>query len=303
MKTLRIPFTLLCVLAISALSAHVTHASQLATAKVISVEGTVTKHTTGGVKLNGRGRQLKVGDILSEGHSVYSSADSQAFLVFSNGSEITISENTSVKIAELLQEPYDSSQTYEQLQADPSKSQTLLELNYGQLDGHVKKLSGTSSFMIKTPLGTAAIRGTKFSVKLVLDIDTNKFELTIRNLDGLVDFIGQNTAAYYAIDSINGDPEKVENEFDDEALTEPTILPEETALIITCGQENPVANAIIGVLAAIPGVDVEVNVDGGITISVGAPDDTNEVNDPLPTPVITPEDPGIIVVSPEDQGR
>lgn len=302
MKTLRIPFTLLCVLAISALSAHVTHASQLATAKVISVEGTVTKHTTGGIKLNGRGRHLKVGDILSEGHSVYSSADSQAILVFSNGSEITISENTSVKIAELLQEPYDSSQTYEQLQADPSKSQTLLELNYGQLDGHVKKLSGTSSFMIKTPLGTAAIRGTKFNVKLVFDRDTNKFELTIRNLDGLIDFIGQNTAAYYAIDSINGDPEKVKNEFDDEASTESTTLPEETALVITCGQENPVANAIIGVLAAIPGVDVEVNVDGGITISVGAPDDTNEVNDPLPTPVITPEDPSIIVVSPEDQG-
>ena len=303
MKTLRIPFTLLCVLAISALSAHVTHASQLATAKVISVEGTVTKHTTGGIKLNGRERQVKVGDILSEGDSVNSSADSQAFLVFSNGSEITIYENTSVKIAELVQEPYDSSQTYEQLQADPSKSQTLLKLNYGQLDGHVKKLSEASSFRVKTPLGTAAIRGTKFNVKLVFDRDTNKFELTIRNLDGLVDFIGQERADYYLIDDINGDPEKVKNEFDDEALIEPTTLPEETALIVTCGQENLVFNAIIGVLAAIPGVDVGVNVDGSVTVTVDIPPVTNpDVDDPLPAPVITPEDPGIIVVSPEDQG-
>ena len=40
MKTLRIPFTLFCLLAISALS---THAAELATAKVLSVSGTVIK--------------------------------------------------------------------------------------------------------------------------------------------------------------------------------------------------------------------------------------------------------------------
>lgn len=303
MKTLRIPFTLLCVLAISTLSAHVAHASQLATAKVISVEGTVTKHTTGGIKLHGRERQLKVGDILSEGDSVNSSADSQAFLVFSNGSEITITENTSVKIAELEQEPYGSSQTYEQLQADPSKSQTLLELNYGQLDGHVKKLSEASSFKVKTPLGTAAIRGTKFSVKLVFDKDTNKFELTIRNLDGMVDFIGQGRVVDYLFDDAKGDPDKMKNEFDDGSLIEATTLPEQRALIIICGQENKVYEAIIEVLAVMPGIDVAVADDGNITVSVDAPDDSNEDDkDPLPPPVITPEDPGIIVVSPEDQG-
>jgi hypothetical protein len=307
MKTLRIPFTLLCVLAINALCVHATHAdqldqlNQLATAKVISVEGTVTKSTTGGIKLNGRQSQVKVGDILSEGDRLSSSANSQVFIVFSNGSGITISENTIIEIAQLEQEPYNSSQTYEQLQADPSKSQTLLKLEYGQLEGHVKKLSKSSSFRIETPLGTAAIRGTRFSVSLAFS--SNQLNLSIINFDGLVDFIGQDTVAPYAIDSINDDSEKVISEFDDEALDTPTSLPDKTALIISCSQENPVFNAIIGVVAAIPGVDIAVTGDGSITITVDAPDVTNEVNDdPLPTPEITPEDPGIIVVSPEDQG-
>ena len=63
------------------------------------------------------------------------------FLVFSNGSEITLFQNSSLSILDLEQEPYTSKRVYNELEADPSKSQTLLELDYGQLDGHVKKLS------------------------------------------------------------------------------------------------------------------------------------------------------------------
>ena len=290
MKTLQIPFTLLCVLAISALSAHVTHASQLATAKVISVEGTVTKHTTGDIKLNGLERQLKVGDILSEGDRLSSSAGSKAILVFSNGSEITISENTNVKLTELKQEPYNSSQTYEQLQADPSKSQTLLELDYGQLDGHVKKLSGTSSFMIKTSLGTAAIRGTRFSVSFTFS--SGNLSLSINNLDGLVDFISQTTTTAEG-----------EYVFDSGADITTTPIPPKGEASLDVSQENPVFNQVVGALATLPGVDVEVSPDGNITVTVDVPPVTNpNVDDPLPAPVITPEDPGIIVVSPEDQG-
>jgi hypothetical protein len=96
MKTLRIPFTLFCLLAISALSAH---AAELATAKVLSVSG--TRHENRGrafIKIGGRESPLKAGDILREGDRLNSTEGSKAFIVFSNGSEITLYQNTSLSI-------------------------------------------------------------------------------------------------------------------------------------------------------------------------------------------------------------
>lgn len=283
MKTLRIPFTILCVLAISALSAH---AAQLATVKVLSVEGTVTKYTASGDQ-----SLLKAGDILSQGDSISASELSKADLVFSNGSEITVSEGTSVKIAMLEQEPYDGSQTYEQLQADPSKSQTLLELNYGQLNGHVKKLSTASSFRVKTALGTAAIRGTRFSIGI--EFSSNQLRLTINNIDGLVDLITQTEDL--------GDSAVGEKTFNGEADITSTPIPPTGKVSVSASPENPVFTQILSAIATAPGVDVEVNTDGSITITVDVPPATDQGDGPLPPPVITPEDPDIIVVSPEDQ--
>lgn len=183
MKARKISILSLALIALLSLSAQ---AAQLATAKVVEVVGTVTKYSP-----DGQNNQLQTGDILKEGDSVSVTALSLAKLVFSNGSELTIEENTNVSIAKLQQDAFGGNKSYEQLQADPSKSQTLLELNYGKLNGHVKQLRSDSKFHVNTPLGTAAIRGTVWSMTFIYNAERGEFLLTVKNFDGLVDIISK----------------------------------------------------------------------------------------------------------------
>lgn len=295
MKTLRIPFTLFCILVISALSSH---AAELATAKVLSVSGTVIKTEGGGgsFKIGGRESPLKAGDILREGDRIHSTEGSKVFLVFSNGSEITLFQNSSLSIVDLEQEPYTSKRIYNELEADPSKSQTLLELDYGQLDGHVKKLSNTSSFNIKTPLGTAAIRGTRFSISLLFTGD--KLILSVSNFDGLVDILTQSSSK--VVTGKKGGKKgggkgggKV-NEFASDADGTSTPIPAGGNCDVSASAGNPVLNAIISGLAAVPGLNVSLSANGTLTVEI-------DLGGSIPSPEITPDpvtDPGIIVVSP-----
>ena len=292
MKTLRIPFTLFCLLAISALSAK---AAELATAKVLSVSGIVMK-TEGAafIKVGGRESVLKAGDILREGDRLNSTEGSKAFLVFSNGSEITLYQNSSLSILSIEQEPYSIKRVYNELEADPSKSQTLLELDYGQIDGHVKKLTKKSSFDIKTALGTAAIRGTRFSISL--GFTGNKFVLSISNFDGLVDLITQTTATVITGDTVEAEG----NNFDGGSDVATTPIPAGGDCDVSASPGNPVLNAIVSGLSAAPGLDVSVCADGTLTVEISLGGSGGSI----PAPEITPDpvtDPGIIVVSPAVQ--
>ena len=317
MKTLRIPFTLFCLLTISALSSH---AAELATAKVLSVSGTVMR-TEGAafIKVGGRESPLKAGDILREGDRLHSTKGSKAFLVFSNGSEITLFQNSSLSIVDLEQEPYTSKRIYNELEADPSKSQTLLELDYGQLDGHVKKLSSTSSFNIETPLGTAAIRGTRFSISLLFT--GNKLVLSVSNFDGLVDILTKSSSKVVTgkkgfggggeggnkgggkgggKGGNNGGgaaralAQGLINEFASESAGTRTPIPAGGDCNVSASEGNPVLNAIISGLAAVPGLNVSLSANGTLTVEI-------DLGGSIPSPEITPDpvtDPGIIVVSP-----
>ena len=316
MKTLRIPFTLFCLLAISALS---THAAELATAKVLSVSGTVIKTEGGGlIKIGGRESPLKAGDILREGDRIHSTEGSKVFLVFSNGSEITLFQNSSLSIVDLEQEPYTSKRIYNELEADPSKSQTLLELDYGQLDGHVKKLSNTSSFNIETPLGTAAIRGTRFSISLLFT--GNKLILSVSNFDGLVDILTKSSSKVVTGKKAFGGGNKgggkgggkggnngggaakslaqgLINEFASESAGTRTPIPAGGDCNVSASEGNPVLNAIISGLTAVPGLNVSLSANGTLTVEI-------DLGGSIPSPEITPDpvtDPGIIVVSPAVQ--
>jgi len=166
------------------LSAATVNAAQLASAKVLSVSGTVTSYTEGGAET-----PLLAGAILTQGASICTKPSSQAELVFSNGSELTVMENSRLTLAELSQEAFGGTKSYEQLQADPSRSQTLLKLNYGKTSGHVKKLSDGSQFLVESPLGTAAIRGTNFTIALNFNPTTGLYSIQVSNHDGLVDLI------------------------------------------------------------------------------------------------------------------
>ena len=290
MNTMQIPFTLFCLLVISALPSH---AAELATAKVLSVSGTVMRSEGGAfIKIGGRESPLKAGDILRQGDRLNSTKGSKAILVFSNGSEITLYQNSSLSIIALEQEPYTSKRVYNELEADPSKSQTLLELDYGQLDGHVKKLSKESSFNIKTALGTAAIRGTKFRIRLIFT--ANKLRLTITNFVGLVDLITQTTAPVISGDIDDGEG----NTFDSDSNVDTTPIPPAGECNIETNEGSPVFESVISGLSAIPGLDVGVSDDGTLSVEI-------DLGGFIPTPpVITPDpetDPGVILVSPEAQ--
>lgn len=268
MKTLRIPFTILCALAISALSSH---AAQLASAKVLKVEGTVTK-----LAANGKSSPIKAGDILSQGDSISTTALSSTMIVFSNGSEVSVLENSSVDIAKLQQDSFGGSQKYEQLQADPSQSHTLLELNYGKLLGHVKKLQPGSTFNIETPLGTAAIRGTQFIVEYSYDADLGEFIVRVTNIDGIVGF----TAG-------EDKPESIPTEESADRATrrgQPESIPvgESATRVIRRGD---------------PGYDALLNA----VADVLPPEDSSEFIELNDAEII--EDLDIIVVSPEGQGE
>ena len=291
MKTLRIYFTLFCLSVISALSSH---AAELATAKVLSVSGTIMRSEGGAfIKIGGRESTLKVGDILRQGDRLNSTKNSKAILVFSNGSEITLYQNSSLSIIALEQEPYTSKRVYNELEADPSKSQTLLELDYGQLDGHVKKLSKESSFNIKTALGTAAIRGTKFRIRLLFT--ANKLRLTITNFVGLVDLITQTTAPVISGDIDDGEG----NTFDSDSNVDTTPIPPAGECNVETNEGSSAFESVISGLSAIPGLEVGVSDDGTLSVEI-------DLGGFFPAPEITPDpeiDPGIIVVSPEAQDQ
>lgn len=241
----------------------------------MSAEGTVTKYSKDGGQA-----PLKQGDILVEGDSVSATAMSSARLVFSNGSLVTITENTSINIAKLAQQPFSGSASYEQLQADPSVSQTLLELNYGQLDFHVKKLRGDSSFDIESPLGTAAIRGTQGSVRLFYNAERAEFMFVVANMDGAIDIQSRFGGSIEYGDGNIGD--KGYDSGLPEDASEP--IPPEHIVIIRLSRGDPYFDELFRQMQNF------------------IPTDAPQQGDiELPLPVLTPEDQSVIVISPEIQ--
>ncbi|MDP5079227.1 MAG: FecR domain-containing protein [Opitutales bacterium] len=273
MKFLRIPFLALSILAMSAISAH---AAQIASAKITAVEGVISKSS-----LDGSVSPLALGDILIEGDIVNVAELSTVTLVFSNGSEIVIQENSSLNIAKLQQEPFSGDQSYEQLQADPSKSQVLLELSYGVLDGHVKSLRSGSTFEVDTPLGTASIRGTTFKVSYITiqnGVEIQSVVFSVENKKGRVS-VAKKTATVNADGSVTvvkSEPEPVE--------------PGQKSSN-SCGRGNvALFQALVAVITeVIETIEKTSAIVTSVTVDAKS----------IIIKVETPEDPNIIVVSPE----
>lgn len=269
-KKLYLTFFLLVITALSSAAA------QISSAKVLSVEGTVTKYSK-----DGGNSRLNPGEVLVEGDSVSATAMSSARLVFSNGSLITVEENTSFEIAKLAQEPFSGSASYEQLQADPSASQTLLELNYGELGFHVKKLREDSTFNIQSPLGTAAIRGTQGSVRLIYDAEQGAFLFFVKNSEGRVDIISR-----YAGGATFGSDNVGNQSFDSEEAEETTEpIPQAHTLVIRLSRGDPLFDELFQAMQNF------------------IPTETPQGRLELPLPQLTPRDASVMVISPDGPRR
>ena len=267
--------TLLCALVVS-IAVSAASAAQLATAKVLEVKGTVSVYSG-----EQPPRPLKQGDILEEGDAISTSHLSSAKLAFSNGSLLTVEENTSMNLEDLQQQPFSGNRSYEQLKADPSKSQTQLHLNYGRVSGKVKRLRNDSKFHIKTPIGTAAVRGTAFFVELRYNVERREMILFVSNEDGLVDIISRYAGEIqYGTGNI-GD-KGYDSSISDEK-EEP--IPPEHKVVIRLQRGDPYFDDLIDFIQNIP----------PFQSGEGSP----EVDPGPDGPEFVPEDPGVVVASPE----
>ena len=158
---------------------------------VVSVKGEVSiddlSKGSGGSysegKYSSEGKVME-GDILPTGTQIKVGAESEAILLFSNGTITTIGANTQVSVRKFLQEGFaNSEKKVSALNEEVSSSILLLDLQVGDLVVDVRKLKKKSNFEITSPLGVAGIRGTSF--RLSASRDSTKLSV----LTGLVGFV------------------------------------------------------------------------------------------------------------------
>lgn len=110
---------------------------------------------------------LKSGSIVSQGQMIATAPKASVMLAFSNGTTVTIGENSLLSIDEFVQKPFSEIFKMAEAVKEPSRSETRMNLIRGDVITNVKKLNTKegSKFEIKTPVGLAGIRGTTFQIE------------------------------------------------------------------------------------------------------------------------------------------
>ncbi|MGA0133884.1 MAG: FecR domain-containing protein [Opitutales bacterium] len=116
-------------------------------------------------------KPLSTGMLFSpaEGYHIETSPASSAELILSNGSTLIVSPESLIEVKTFRQvaSPAIAEGSYQKFEKEPSPSVTEIEVKRGKVVGEVRKLSPLSSYVIKTPVGMARIRGTVFTVGFV----------------------------------------------------------------------------------------------------------------------------------------
>ena len=112
-----------------------------------------------------QGAEVKPGDVIPLGQMIVTGSGSKLTLLLSNGTLVTLIENTRMTVGKFEQTPFESEgKKVSDLQAEPSNSKVDLDLDMGSVVLKTKKLNKRSSFNINSPAGTAGIRGTEFQM-------------------------------------------------------------------------------------------------------------------------------------------
>lgn len=130
-------------------------------------------------------KDVKPGEPIPPSYYVITGAGAKAIGLLSNGTLLTLDENTRMKVGTFEQEPFkDDGRKVSELSEEPSKSKVILELDMGSLILKTKKLNKDSSLNINSPLGFAGIRGTEFQMAsnpgqgVQLDVTESTVEFT-----------------------------------------------------------------------------------------------------------------------------
>ncbi|MFM7398102.1 MAG: FecR domain-containing protein [Verrucomicrobiota bacterium] len=105
----------------------------------------------------------------AEGYHIETAAASTAELILSNGSTLIVSPESLIEVKTFRQVASSAivEGSYQKFDKEPSPSVTEIEVKRGKVVGEVRKLSPLSSYVIKTPVGMARIRGTVFTVGFI----------------------------------------------------------------------------------------------------------------------------------------
>jgi len=111
--------------------------------------------------------KINTGDILPKDYSAITGpAPAKIIFLLSNGTLMTLTENTKMKVRTFEQIPFDpAGKKLEDLNNEPSQSKVEIDLDMGSLIIKTKKLDKDSSFDIYSAVGVAGIRGTEFQMQ------------------------------------------------------------------------------------------------------------------------------------------
>ena len=126
-----------------------------------SSEGNVQfYHSSGKIQ-----KRIKAGEVIPSQLMLVTGVQSKVVAVLSNGTVITIGENSRFKLSGFEQEPFKVDfDNFASLEKEPSKSIVTVEVDEGTIVVKTKKLHPQSSLSLISPFGVAEIKGTEFQM-------------------------------------------------------------------------------------------------------------------------------------------
>jgi hypothetical protein len=130
------------------------------------------------------GKKIEEKSILTTGENGSTS------LLFSNGTLITVKPGSRFYLRKFAQKAFSTDHNLKPstLEEEPSKSELLAHLDFGNLIVKVPKLAKGSSMIVSSPLGTAGIRGTMFQLVAVRNPVTGDITGGVNLISGDISF-------------------------------------------------------------------------------------------------------------------
>ena len=121
-------------------------------------------------------RDAIAGESLPKGSTIITGSNSEADLLFTNGSLAKVRADSKLVLKTFWQKSFQArAEKVSKLEEEISPSRIALKLEIGELVVDVKKLNKDSSFMVESKLGVAGVRGTQFG----FSVDSKSTELVV----------------------------------------------------------------------------------------------------------------------------
>lgn len=119
--------------------------------------------------MDGASTACTVNDVVPPGTKLSTGGSSSVVLVFSNGAIVELGADSELVLQEFQQVPFGATFKLSEMEEEPSRSQTVLALNRGELVGRVKRLrfDQGSDFTVRSPVGAMGVRGAPATFRML----------------------------------------------------------------------------------------------------------------------------------------